>query len=236
MEGLEHPDATPERGRAIDPGFVHGDRRLRQLSRHASSGVSHRATHERRFRTLASPAIATAFRFATTGATLRVDDLRCEYLVNPLGIDARAPRLSWKLVAVRPEARSLAQSAYQIVVAPSEALLGEEKETLWDSGKVASDQSLHVAYGGKPLTSHAVCWWKVRVWDQDGNVSAWSTPARWTMGMLDPGLVGQVDRLGRRRGDRRPVRGVARPLRGSGTPAESRRSARRSAPVTFAGR
>ncbi len=117
--------------------------------------------------------------------SLRVDDLRCEYLVNPLGIDARAPRLSWKLVAIRPEERNLAQSAYQIIVAPSEALLGEDKGTLWDSGKVLSDQSLHVPYAGKALVSHADCWWKVRVWDQQNVVSAWSPPARWSMGMLD---------------------------------------------------
>jgi len=117
--------------------------------------------------------------------TLSVDDLRCEYLSNPVGIDARAPRLSWKLLAVRPEARSLAQSAYQIVVASTETSLREDQGDLWDAGKIASDQSLHVVYGGKPLTSHAACWWKVRVWDQDGNVSAWSMPARWTMGLLD---------------------------------------------------
>lgn len=123
--------------------------------------------------------------FAASGATLSVDDLRCEYLVNPLGIDARAPRLSWKLAAIRPESRGLSQSAYQILVAPSETALREDKGALWDSGKVASSQSLHVAYGGKPLASHDVCWWKVRVWDQDGNVSAWSAPARWTMGLLD---------------------------------------------------
>ncbi len=123
--------------------------------------------------------------FAATAATLSVDDLRCEYLVNPLGIDARAPRLSWKLVAVRPESRGLSQSGYQVLVAPSEALLREDKGAFWDSGKVASSQSLHVAYAGKPLASHDVCWWKVRVWDQDGNVSAWSAPARWTMGLLD---------------------------------------------------
>jgi len=119
------------------------------------------------------------------GTTLSVDDLRCEYLSNPLGIDARAPRSSWKLLAVRPEARNLAQSAYQIVVASTENSLGEDQGALWDTGKIVSDQSLHVAYGGKPLASHAVCWWKVRVWDQAGNVSAWSTPARWTMGLLD---------------------------------------------------
>ena len=88
-------------------------------------------------------------------------------------------------MAVGPEARNLAQSAYQVVVAPTEAILGEEKRTLWDSGKVASDQSLHVTYAGKELVSHASCWWKVRVWEEDNKVSAWSTAAQWSMGMLD---------------------------------------------------
>ncbi|GAC1466249.1 MAG: hypothetical protein NVSMB9_06590 [Isosphaeraceae bacterium] len=118
-------------------------------------------------------------------STLQVDDLRCEYLVNPLGIDARAPRLSWTLRAVRPEGRGLAQTAYQVLVAPSEVSLADDRGALWDTGKVASDQSLRVVYAGKPLVSHAVCWWKVRVWDQGGTVSAWSAPAHWSLGMLD---------------------------------------------------
>ena len=129
--------------------------------------------NSQQFRTLALALsiVLPCFGFAAKGASVSVDDLRCEYLVNPLGIDARAPRLSWKLVAVRPESRGLSQSAYQVLVASSEALLRAGNADLWDSGKVASSQSLHVPYGGKPLTSHAECWWKVRVWDQDGNVS-----------------------------------------------------------------
>lgn len=119
------------------------------------------------------------------GASLVVDDPRCEYLVNPLGIDARAPRLSWTLKAARPEARGLSQSAYQVLVAPSESQLLAGKGTLWDSGKVASDQSLHIDYAGKPLGSRADCWWKVRAWDQDGAASPWSAPARWSMGLLN---------------------------------------------------
>ena len=122
---------------------------------------------------------------AVVGATLVADDPRCEYLIDPLGIDARAPRLAWKLKPVRPEARGLMQSAYQVLVAPSESALAEDKGTLWDSGKVASDRSIHVPYEGKPLGSYTVCRWKVRVWDQNGNVSAWSKPARWTMGLLE---------------------------------------------------
>lgn len=134
---------------------------------------------------MAAAASGVAAADEGTDRSVRVDDLRCEYLVNPLGIDARAPRLSWRLVAVRPELRSLAQTAYQVVVGPTEALLQADQGALWDSGKVESDQSLHVVYAGKPLVSHATCWWKVRVWDQDGKVSAWSSPARWSMGMLN---------------------------------------------------
>src|SRR4051812_663135 len=78
------------------------------------------------------------------GASLRLDRLRCEYLTNPLGIDARAPRLSWTLRAVWPEARGLTQTAYQVLVAPSEAELAKDEGALWDSGRVESDRSLHV--------------------------------------------------------------------------------------------
>ncbi len=120
-------------------------------------------------------------------ASIRVGGLRCEYLVEPLGIDAPSPRLSWTLTPVRPGARGLKQSAYRVIVASSAASVREDKADLWDTGKVASDRSVHVAYAGRPLTSHAECWWKVRVWDQNGAESAWSEPARWSMGILDAG-------------------------------------------------
>jgi alpha-L-rhamnosidase len=117
-------------------------------------------------------------------AAVKPDDLRCEYLVNPLGIDAAKPRLCWKLAALRAGDRGLAQNAYQVLVADSEEKLRADEGNLWDSGKVASDQCLHVEYAGKPLQSRQRCHWKVRVWDQDGKPSAWSEPALWSMGLL----------------------------------------------------
>ena len=120
------------------------------------------------------------------GPALLADDLRCEYLVNPLGIDARAPRLSWALRPARPGARGLMQSAYRILVATSESALREDRGDLWDTGKVASDRSLRVEYAGKPLGSRVACWWKVRAWDQSGGESPWSKPTRWSMGLLEP--------------------------------------------------
>ena len=70
-------------------------------------------------------------------------DLHCEYRRDPLGIDVRAPRLGW---ALEGGERDAVQSAYRIRV--SRAVGGAE---LWDSGKVAGDAQLHIAYAGAPL-------------------------------------------------------------------------------------
>ena len=115
-----------------------------------------------------------------------ITNLRCEYRENPLGIDAEKPQLSWIMVdsASGAATRSQKQMAYQILVANSEELLEQNKGDCWDSGKVASDQSIQVEYQGKPLASRMRCYWKVRVWDKDGKPSAWSEPALWTMGLL----------------------------------------------------
>ena len=116
--------------------------------------------------------------------SLRPADLRCEYLENPQGIDATQPRLSWILESKARSARGQRQTAYQVVVASSRKQLDANAGDLWDGGKVESDRSVHVRYAGKPLASHQECFWKVRVWDDAGKVSAWSEPALWTMGLL----------------------------------------------------
>ena len=119
----------------------------------------------------------------STDSGITVKKLRCEYCLNPLGIDVVKPRLSWILES---DERGQMQRAYQILVAGSEEKLKRNKGDVWNSGKVKSDQSIHVAYKGKPLKSRKRCYWKVRVWDKDGKVSAWSEPAFWTMGQLSP--------------------------------------------------
>lgn len=108
--------------------------------------------------------------------------LRCEYRHNPLGIDVVQPRLSW---ALESAGRGQVQSAYQILVADSPERLAAGLGNLWDSGVVASSQSVHVAYAGRPLTSGQRCWWQVRVWDQEGMASDYSEPAWWQMGLLE---------------------------------------------------
>jgi len=116
---------------------------------------------------------------AASAATL--NHLRCEYLVDPLGIDVVKPRLSWVMESSR---RGERQTAYQVLVASTPELLSGNIGDLWDSGKVESDQSVQVEYAGKPLASRTPCHWKVRVWDKNGTPSAWSAPAMWSMGLL----------------------------------------------------
>ena len=113
-------------------------------------------------------------------------DLRCEYTRNPLGVDTLKPRLSWKLETSAPAPRGQKQSAYRLLVASSLEILRQNQGDLWDSGRVASDQSQQVAYEGNPLHSAQQLFWKVQVWDQAGGASRWSDPAQWTMGLLKP--------------------------------------------------
>jgi alpha-L-rhamnosidase len=115
------------------------------------------------------------------GQTLRVDDLRCEYLKDPLGIDTAQPRLSW---TVQSHQRAQRQTAYELLVASSPERLRQDQGDLWQVAQVASDETAQVVYAGKPLGSRQGCFWKVRAWDRDGNPGDWSAPALWEMGLL----------------------------------------------------
>jgi len=109
---------------------------------------------------------------------LAVADLRCEDLVDPLGIDILKPRLSWRMLSNKNGA---AQSAYHVLVATSPELLKEGSADLWDSGKVSTSQSQHIVYAGKSLSRGSTHYWTVRIWNKEGDVSSWSKPAVWTL-------------------------------------------------------
>src|SRR5215210_5927612 len=113
---------------------------------------------------------------------LRPVGLKCEYRVDPLGIDERFPRLRW---ALESEGRGQVQSAYRILAARSEEELEAEESLLWDSGRVESGRSVSVEYEGEALWSGSRCVWKVRVWDGDGVPSPYSSSAVFEMGLLE---------------------------------------------------
>ncbi len=142
-----------------------------------------RVLHRCRLAACVVSVIASALATAVANAAnLQPAGLRCEYRINPVGLDAVQPRLSWSLASKQ---RGEIQTGYRILVSSSAEKLARDEGDLWDSGRVESDQQLHVTYAGKALVSRARCHWKVRVWDRNSHPSAWSEPAMWAMGLLD---------------------------------------------------
>lgn len=110
-----------------------------------------------------------------------VGDLKCEALVNPVGIDTRQPRFSWRITA--GDERNVMQRSYRIIVASTPEKLEQNEGDLWDSGTINSDRSQWIRYEGKPLESSHFYYWKVEVTTNNGKV-VWSDKAFWCMGLL----------------------------------------------------
>ena len=116
----------------------------------------------------------------TTGSLLLnaqviVKNLLTENLVNPIGLDEIKPRFTWQLIS---DKRNVMQKAYEMKVSSG-------KTAVWSSGKVVSDQSVHIPYGGTALQSGKKYTWQVRVWDNSDKPSPWSESASFQMALLD---------------------------------------------------
>jgi alpha-L-rhamnosidase len=113
---------------------------------------------------------------------LQATHLRCEYQHNPIGLGVTTPRLSWQL---HSDDVHVIQLAYQIQVSCS--LEGfDETKLVWDTGRIESDQSVLVEYGGLPLQARDRYYYQIKVWDNKGRESEWSEAAYWEMGLLSP--------------------------------------------------
>jgi alpha-L-rhamnosidase len=121
-----------------------------------------------------------------TPATILPEGLTCDHSVSPLGVDAWAPALHWTLTETDPTARGLQQAAYEVLVSGSRSALEHNLGDRWDSGKISSPLTASVPYAGQALSSDTVYLWKVRVWDSGGRPSAWSAPATFLTGLLQP--------------------------------------------------
>jgi alpha-L-rhamnosidase len=111
---------------------------------------------------------------------LQLKHLVCDYRTNLLGTDNAKPRFGWKL---HSEKRGTLQTAYQIQVADSPGF----GILLWDTGRVESDRSIQIEYGGAPLVSKTRYYYRVQVWDCFGRCSSWSAEAWWETALLDTG-------------------------------------------------
>lgn len=115
-------------------------------------------------------------------AGIQVRGLSCEQVVEPMGIETSEPRFSWKLDSSE---NGQSQTACQILVADSVKQLAADTGNLWDSGWRTESGSQWISYAGTPLVSLKDYWWKVRVKDSHGKISAWSAPAHFATGLLE---------------------------------------------------
>jgi alpha-L-rhamnosidase len=109
-------------------------------------------------------------------AQIKVQELLCENLKDPIGMGVEKPRFTW---IMESSTSGTQQVAYELVVR-------QGKKTVWSSGKVSSDASVLVDYAGSPLTSNTQYTWQVRVWDNHGQVSAWSAPGKFQTAFFQP--------------------------------------------------
>ncbi|MEO6733725.1 MAG: family 78 glycoside hydrolase catalytic domain [Ferruginibacter sp.] len=112
---------------------------------------------------------------------LAVKNLTCECKTNPIGIDHPALKLAWKLHSTE---HNILQTAYHVLVSDDSLLLQNNKGNIWDSRQTNSNASIQIEYKGKALKAAKKYYWKVMVWDNKKNVSSWSQPASWQMGLL----------------------------------------------------
>jgi len=117
------------------------------------------------------------------GQGLGIDGLWCELAKNPVGLEIKKPRLGWKLAVTGREVLDGIgkQAGYQIIVSDSEKAVASENGDQWDSKKVVSGESQFIVYEGKTLEHGKRYFWRVRVWDDRGNISKWSAIGYWEM-------------------------------------------------------
>lgn len=145
------------------------------------------------FRIVLSFCVLGLFRFSVVASdaekpfTLSVVNLKCEHQINPLGVDATNPSLSWQLEVTDKNDRGQMQSSWQLQVASSPELLGNNKADIWDSGKIKGADCSNIVYGGTVLRSNKKYYWRVKVWDKNGLSSDWSEISFWKTGLFNAG-------------------------------------------------
>ena len=130
-------------------------------------------------------------------ASLQVARLYCENLSQPLGIDNVHPHFSWQIASDVTGAR---QTAYEIQMASDKNALERGVADLWSSGRVESSDQVMVPYAGSDLQERQLCYWRVRVWDENGLPSSWSETVRFSIGLLN-GVAGDYIGMNTKDGD-----------------------------------
>tara|TARA_A100000164_G_scaffold166082_1_gene147355 strand:+ start:175 stop:2859 length:2685 start_codon:yes stop_codon:yes gene_type:complete len=108
-------------------------------------------------------------------------DLKSEYLINPIGLDNKKPRLSWK---IKDSRRGAIQKSYEISVGTDSVKVALGKGSHWNTGKIDKDKQL-VIYNGNKLEAYHKYYWSVKVWGIDNKEIRANYIASFEMGMID---------------------------------------------------
>ncbi|MER7999841.1 family 78 glycoside hydrolase catalytic domain [Streptomyces sp. NPDC095613] len=115
-----------------------------------------------------------------TGASARSPRpyaLRCDHRVTPLGIDERAPLLSWRLAA---DHRGDDPAAHRVRVAERPDGLTGDSALVWDTGRVSDPAAIGAVYAGSPLLPRTRYHWRVDVWPRTAEGEEPAPPAHAT--------------------------------------------------------
>ena len=115
-------------------------------------------------------------------SSIAPDELKCEYRINPTGVDAKNPRFSW---ITKCSSHNSCQTAYRLLISSSLQSLLVDKGDIWDSGKTKSSESNQIRYSGTDLTSNRTYFWKVRIWNENDEASSWSKPTSFATGIFE---------------------------------------------------
>jgi len=107
-------------------------------------------------------------------------NLKCEHMVNPIGLDTSSPRFTWQLDDHTTGAK---QIACQIIAGKDSVRVSSGKGDLWDSGKISSAY-MFVSYNGEKLEPLSRYFWTVRTWNGDNVPGKFSDVASFETGMM----------------------------------------------------
>ncbi|MGA0373113.1 MAG: family 78 glycoside hydrolase catalytic domain [Flavobacteriaceae bacterium] len=112
---------------------------------------------------------------------LSVYDLKSEYLVNPIGLDVKTPRFTWK---IKDQRRGAIQKAYKISVGTDSTKVAEGNGSHWNTGKINSDNQM-IVYSGKVLQAFQKYYWSLTVWDKNNEKVQSNRLSSFEMGMME---------------------------------------------------
>ena len=110
------------------------------------------------------------FSFTDIKKKSQITNLKCEYLINPIGIDSQIPRFTWQLLN---EEIGSKQRAFEIIIGTDSLEISKGRGNMWESGRIDSGQPL-ISYGGVSLSAFTKYFWSIRIWDQNYSLSSLS--------------------------------------------------------------